>query len=212
MEEGPPAEDEDPMDNVPLADLAPLVQPPAYVPKQDSYRDPPSPDFLTKTDVRLVKVKQPWARALVTGRKNVENRKWFLNPSTGYPTWMLVVSSKSMPTAKDTKDYIRRLTLQGGPGATGPGPSLTERNDLVLGRILGMVRVVGCYPQEQMPIQSVWYNPPDVGWVVDEAWPFEDPIRLDPNDKFQTQVKLSQRPQYLPRLYEEIAKLERTYE
>jgi hypothetical protein len=169
---------------------------------------PPSPDFLTNTDVRLFHVKQPWAEGLVTGQKKVENRSFPLNPETGFPAWVLVVASKSTPTARDMSDYLARLSLQGGPGATGPGPAVTEKNDFILDKIVGMVRVIGCYPRDQMPIQSVWYNPPDIGWVVDEAWPFERPIDIDSDDHFQTQVKLRNRQQYLPRLYEEIAKLE----
>jgi hypothetical protein len=210
----PMDEDDDPMDDVPLANLlpAPSVAPPAYTqPGEPTLHTPPSPDVLIKNDVRLVKVKQPWAEALVTGQKNVENRKWFLNPSTGFPAWVLVVASKSVPTKEYMKDYISRLTYQGGQGASGPGPATTHREEFELGKIVGMVRVVGCYPKEQMPIQSVWYNPPDIGWVVDEAWPFEDPIDLNPDDKFQTQVSLSQRQVYLPRLLEEMSKLEPTY-
>ena len=58
-----------------------------------------------------------------------------------------------------------------------------------------------------MPIESVWYNPPDVGWVVEAAWKFHQPIDTDPDDKFQTKVRLSKRPQYHARLHEELEKL-----
>lgn len=212
MDEQDPDDPDDPDENIPLSELVPTQPPPSYTPSsQPTLHTPPLPGVFATTDVRLVKVKQPWAEALVTGQKNVENRKWFLNPSTGYPAWMLVVSSKSVPTAMDMQDYTSRLTRQAGPGATFAGPSLTERREFELGKIVGMVRVVGCYPQEQMPIQSVWYNPPDIGWVIDEAWSFEDPIDLDQEDKFQTQVALLNRPQYLPRLYEELSKLEPMY-
>lgn len=178
------------------------------VPMEDA---PPSLDVLTDTDVRLVKVKQPWAEALVTGKKNVENRNWHLTPITGFPAWVLVVASKSAPTGPHMNDYIRRLTLQGGPGATGPGPAIPEKEEFVLGKIIGMIRVVGCYAHENMPVQSVWYNPPDIGWVVDQAWSFQDPIDLHPRDMFQTQVSLKHREIYLPRVKEEMMKLEPKY-
>ena len=194
----PMDEDED-EDNVPPADLVPTppATPPPYTP-MPHYRTPPPLNVLD-TDVRLLKVKQPWAEALVTGKKNVENREWALKPSTGFPAWVLVVSSKKAPTREYMKDYLERLTLQGGPLAVGTGPPIYTE-DFGLGKIVGMIRVVGCYQQQQMPIQSVWYNPPDIGWVVDEAWPFQDPIDLDPNDKSQTQVKLRMRPQYRERI------------
>lgn len=206
--------DDELLDNVPLSNLVPGAPLPVY--KHSNLltlRSPPSPNVLTDTDVRLVKVKQPWAEALVKGQKNVENRRWFLNPSTGFPAWVLVVASKSIPTEAYMKDYTARLTRQAGPGATGPGPTTTTRKwSFLRGKIVGMIRVAGCYPQEKMPIQSVWYNPPDIGWVVDEAWSFDDAIDLEPDDKFQTQVSLRQRQQYTPRLIEEIRKLQSNYQ
>jgi len=205
--------DDELLDNVPLSSLTSVEPLPAFKhPNQLSLRMPPSPNVLTDSDVRLVKVKQPWAEALVTGQKNVENRRWFLNPTTGFPAWVLVVASKSSPTEAYMKDYAARLTSQAGPGATGPGPLMKTKKEFLRGKIVGMIRVAGCYPQEKMPIQSVWYNPPDIGWVVDEAWSFADPIDLDPNDKFQTQVSLRQRQQYTPRLIEEISKLQSNYQ
>ena len=171
-------------------------------------RIPPSPEVLN-TDVRLFHVKQPWAEALVTGQKDVENRPNKLTPSTGFPAWVLVVSSKSDPTAAAMVDYRSRLTRQVGPGATGPGGPILGKKDFVLDKIVGMIRVVGCYTQAEMPIQSVWYNGgTDFGWVVDQAWEFEEPIDIPETEKFQTQVGLSKVPQYLPRLREEMAKLE----
>lgn len=204
------ASDDNSDDNVALADLCTPLNPVNPVNPLNSLNSLNSltPQILQTTDVRMLKVKQPWAEALVTGQKNVENRTWKLRPSTGFPAWVLVVSSKSVPTAETMKDYVSRLTLQGGPGATGPGPAILAKNDFVRGKIVGMVRIVGCYPQDQMPIRSVWYNPPDIGWVVDEALAFEEPIDLDPSDKFQTQVALRERPQYIPRLLEEVNKLE----
>lgn len=62
-----------------------------------------------------------------------------------------------------------------------------------------------------LPIKSVWYNPPDWGWVVDDAFAFHDPIPLDYSDKFQTSVRLSERPSYLELIAAEIAKLEPGY-
>lgn len=198
-----PSTDQTLMDDVPMEDAPQLLEQPSSA--------PPSLDVLTDTDVRLIKVKQPWAEALVTGKKNVENRNWHLTPSTGFPAWVLVVASKSAPTGPYMKDYVARLTLQGGPGATGPGPVTQEKDEFVLGKIVGIIRVVGCFTQASMPVQSVWYNPPDIGWVVDQAWPFDDPIDLHPRDMFQTQVSLKHREIYLPRVKEEMMKLEPKY-
>lgn len=200
------SDSDDPVEDMVLADLVPLVSDASVM------RTPPSPNVLLQYDVRLLKVKQPWAEALVTGQKNVENRTWKLTPSTGFPTWVIVVSSKSIPTRKHMEDYTARLTVQAGPGATGPGGPTLRKHEFVLGKIVGMIHVIGCYSEDQMPNTSVWYNnSPDMGWVVDDAWEFQEPIELDVDDKFQTQVSLREREQYLPRLVEEINKLEPTY-
>ena len=59
-------------------------------------------------------------------------------------------------------------------------------SDFVYGAIIGIVRLKGCY--SSWP--SVWYNPPDIAWVVDQAWEFEEAIPMHPQDGMQTQGSL----------------------
>ncbi len=171
---------------------------------------PPTAAILNVLGMKIVKVKQPWADALVTGKKNVENRTWPLsqqlestNPT---PEWVLVAASKSTPTEAMMADYRSRLNRQhpGGWLTSGQG-----RKDYETGSIVGLVLIQGCYPADRMPLQSVWYNGgDDLGWVVEKAWEFDDPIALADDDKFQTMVDVANRRKlYLARLKEEIGKL-----
>ena len=163
-----------------------------------------SPDVIGSR-TKIVKVKQPWADALVTGRKDVENRTWPIVPGCGEntPMWFLVASSKSKPTAAMMADYRRRLAL------TDPDGRLFEDNtgEFSYGDILGLVLLKGCYKSWNSP----WYNSPDLAWVVQAAWEFRTPIPLDPNDGFQTQASLGEgdraRFQYVERVRAEIARL-----
>ena len=78
-------------------------------------------------DVRLLKVKQPWAQLLVEGRKDCENRTWRLTPSTGFPAWVLIVASKqkfhcrsknALNSVADVGLDLRNLCSEGRAGST----------------------------------------------------------------------------------------------
>lgn len=191
-----------------LSAVAQLSAPPAppeeEVPPHpgDAWHEPP-PVSVLDADVRLLKVKQPWAEMLVKGIKDVENRTWALTPTTGFPAWVLVVSSLERPTGATMADLRSRLTRVGHGLALANG---TNPDDYDYGCILGMIKIDHCTSTPTPPL-SVWYNPPDVAWVVSDAWEFENPIRMDPDDGMQTQARLVIRPQYRARIEEEMAKL-----
>ena len=163
-----------------------------------------SPDVIGSR-TKIVKVKQPWADALVTGRKDVENRTWPIVPGCGEntPMWFLVASSKSVPTAAVMRDYQKRMALTNPHGR----PFKDEASDFSYGEILGLVLLKGCYTRWNSP----WYNPPDLAWVVQDAWEFRTPIPLHPGDGFQTQASLGDVGRahfgYLERVRAEIARL-----
>lgn len=167
---------------------------------------PPDASVLDR-DVRIVKVKQPWAQMLVNEIKDVENRTWRLTPSTGFPAWVLVASSKSRPTRAMMADLRDRLRRHRPGGHTLALTHDTDPEKYVYGSILGLIKVEDCY-REGPPQPSVWYNQGDVAWYVTEAWEFEKPVPLDRDDGMQTQVALANRPQYRARIVEEMGKLE----
>lgn len=159
-------------------------------------RAPPTLEDLE--DSPCVKVRQPFADLLVSGAKDCENRTWCLS---SYPGWVLIVSSKSVPTKSMMADANDRLRA-----TSHKEYSDDARGKFVLGHILGVVYVEGCYLT--LPWKTVWHNPPDIAWMVTDAWRFEKPIPLREDDGFQTQVFFRNRQvQYSDAVKAELAKL-----
>lgn len=92
----------------------------------------------------------------------------------------------------------------------------TDRDDYEFGAILGLVKIDRCYDPKTHPItdapSSVWYNKGDVAWIMTQAHEFDTPIKLDANDKMQTQVRLANRPQYKKKLADAIRDLRDDYD
>ena len=157
-------------------------------------------------DTKIVKVRQPWADGLVTGKKDVENRTWYITRNCGpnSPTWFLVASSKTVPSNAVMQEYEERLELQYPHGR----PHGEFKSDFAYGAIIGIVRLKGCYPSWK----SVWYNAPDIAWVVDQAWEFKEAIPMNSQDYMQTQASLGSGDRakfgYLALVQEQIAKLD----
>ena len=143
-----------------------------------------------------MKVRQPWATALVSGQKDVENRTWRLKSTS---PWVLIAASKPPPTRAMLDEYRDRLRRHYGVPAQEP-------DEYVVSHILGLVKIA-VYSPEELPWPSVWHNPPDLAWVVEDAWEFETPVPLHADDSFQIQVKLEHRAQYRAAVAAEIRKL-----
>jgi hypothetical protein len=153
-------------------------------------------------DVRILKVKEPWASALVLGIKDVENRSWKLKVQK-FPAWVIIASSKSKPTGKLLSEYKLRLEASRFSNKD----VKCDRNDDEFGNMIGIVKIKECRAPTDDPVQSVWYTPPNYAWVVERAWSFENPIPLEDDDKMQTQARLAIRPQYQSKVREEIRNL-----
>ena len=107
----------------------------------------------------MLNVKQPWADALVAGKKDIENRSFGPFTTTKFPFWAVIVASKAKPT------YAMKATYQ---------QLTTEevRDDLSYGAIVGAVKFSGVTQQSD----SVWYDQGTYGWVVEEAIKFPCPL------------------------------------
>ena len=95
-------------------------------------------------DVRLLKVRQPWAQLLVEGQKDCENRTWQLTPRSGFPAWVLIVASKGISTRREYADAQSRLDATG---------QVNYRDALMsptVGCILGAVKIDGCYAADSL--------------------------------------------------------------
>ena len=167
---------------------------------QPMMRVPPHPSVVD-SNTKIIKIKQPWASAIVEGEKDVENRKWRLSPECGpgTPMWFVVASSKSKPTRSLMEDYKSRLGLD--------STTLIDNSQFKFGAMIGVVKLRGCY--NSWP--SVWYNADDIAWVIEQAWEFETPIEMDEYDKMQTQGSLGADARakfgYVEKVRDEIVKL-----
>lgn len=140
--------------------------------------------------VKVIKVKQPWALHLVRGIKDCENRSW---RASG---WIAVASSKAIPSKKLLRELAMRTCHV-------PGYREVPMSEYKYQHILGLIRVECCESNNHRA--TVWHNPPDYAWMVQEAWEFKEPIALASDDKFQTSVRLVKRPLYKEQILTKIS-------
>ena len=111
--------------------------------------------FKFTPETRMINVKQPWAYGLVAGIKDVENRSYDLRV---LPVQVLIVASKSPPTAENAAKY----RANGG-----------KDGHYDYQAIIGAVEF-GASVKES---DSVWFNKGGTGWVVTKHVLFPNPIR-----------------------------------
>lgn len=97
------------------------------------------------TELRLLTVKQPWATALVEGRKDVENRGPRFGLGYRGPLWI----HAGQTWDQDAHDHP---ALEEAYGAG----KLAFRTGFPLGRIIGRVQVVGAHRFEPGCCPSTW--------------------------------------------------------
>jgi len=113
--------------------------------------------------MKALTIHQPYAHLIVHGIKKVENRSWV----TGYRGPLVIHAGRSKERLSAVDDpVVRELT-----------PDIPAAGELVLGAIVGVARLTGCY--ELTPAAPVWGTPFAEGpicWVLEDARAFEVPI------------------------------------
>lgn len=101
--------------------------------------------------MKALTVRQPWAWLIVSGHKDIENRKWF----TRHRGAILIHAGKRIDSAG--MDYVARLSIR-------------LPSSFALGGIIGSVDLVDCVTQADSP----WFTGP-YGFVLKHAreLPFE---------------------------------------
>lgn len=208
---------DDSSDEAPRAKMV-RISPPPPAPLAEARptgpRAPPTAAVLDAPNMTVVKILEPWATAIVTGQKDVENRGNLSQPNLGRAgDWVLIAASKPPPTGPLMKDYIDRVQK------TRPGINrvrLESHPSFASRAIVGIALIKGVYGDgktaAQLPWPSVWYNAPDFAWVFSDAWEFETPVKLSDDDGFQVSSLLSSLEKkgfgYKERIIEELGKLE----
>ena len=118
---------------------------------------------------RVISLRRPWGRALVKGFKKIENRRRRLR---GAPCWVLVLSSKAVPTRADMTS-LRKSLAEDGRGEEyrqlGHGSSSWGEPQA----ILGWIKISDCVNDSTSP----WAIPGCSHWKVEQAIEFEQPLR-----------------------------------
>lgn len=124
--------------------------------KTQAPKPPPLPAGL-----RVLTVAQPWAWAICSGHKLVENRSW----PTSYRGELLIHAGKA-------KDALKGFSL----GELLPGVKFPA--DLPMGAIVGLVHVVGCHQLEEALNlnldENFTFGP--YCWQLDSGRPFSRPL------------------------------------
>lgn len=104
--------------------------------------------------MRVLTVRQPWAWAILSAGKDVENRSW----TTAY-RGPLAIHASMRPDPPGTWDFPR-------------GVCVPEKEDLALGAIVGIVDLVDAVERSR----SRWFSGP-YGWVLRNPRSLVRPLR-----------------------------------
>ena len=119
----------------------------------------------------VLSVKQPLAWAIISGLKDIENRKW----STEFRGQLWIHASKAPDDEED--EYIdkmcRRAAEKGGDPA---GIRAQYERERALGKVLGSVELVKVVTESDSP-ESPWFGGP-YGFVLRKPVPLPEPIDL----------------------------------
>jgi ASCH domain len=123
--------------------------------------------------MRCLSVRQPWAWAIASGRKRIENRSW----STTHRGDLVIHAGKSLVEFDSGIDFAALM------------PGLPPRRALTFGAIVGVVKVVACVPYAEVEGRP-FAEPGGYCWILEHPriidpilWPgqlglFEVPDRI----------------------------------
>jgi len=103
--------------------------------------------------MKAITVCQPWAWAIVSGPKRVENRSWF----SRYRGPLLIHAGKS-------KAWMCTALADGTPVPEG----------LAFGALVGVATVVDCVPVATAPPSPFTFGP--WCWLLDNVWALAEPV------------------------------------
>ena len=107
--------------------------------------------------MKALTIQQPWAWAIINGRKKIENRSWV----TTYRGTLLIHAGKG-------RNWLNN------PIARDLCPDAPPENELIFGAIIGAAEIVDC-----VPIESVKHDPFASGpfcWMLSNAQRFQRPV------------------------------------
>jgi len=120
--------------------------------------------------MKTLSVQQPWASAICTGVKDVENRTW--QPKGGPGRILIHASAKKVPKDFDEKNlWPEMISTMSNLRTFG---ILPEYEDMPLSAIIGYVDVIGF--DNNNDSESPWAGPDCTHWQLSNAYLFDKPI------------------------------------
>lgn len=114
-------------------------------------------------------VRQPWAMALVVGRKPVENRSWSTTwLDTAVPRWVYIHASGRPARLANHEQSALNIRW----------PSMPAVRDMPMGAILGACRFIGQQKpgSPHLPDHSIPWATGPLCWIVGRAVAFVEPV------------------------------------
>ena len=112
--------------------------------------------------LRVLSIRPAFARAIVMGEKDVENRSW-VPPATLIGDWFVIHASEKL--LDEDIEYCRERLNDA---------SRFTKERIVRGAIVGLARLSSCTEASD----SRWYWPGNIAWNIDDAIALKRPIPL----------------------------------
>ena len=113
-------------------------------------------------------VHQPWAWAIITGAKDVENRIWLSN----YKGRLHIHAARTERDDTVVEEVIERVARHLRIPVAAAREYYQRHRERGFGAIIGSVRMRGCATSWD----SEWHDPEQYGFVLTDAQPLDTPI------------------------------------
>lgn len=118
--------------------------------------------------MKVLSVQQPWASAICTGVKDIENRTW--QPKEAPGRILIHASAKKVP--KNFDETVFNLEVVSALTNMRLFGILPQYGDLPVGAIIGYVDVIGFDTDND----SIWAGVESIHWQLENAYLFDEPI------------------------------------
>jgi hypothetical protein len=126
-----------------------------------------NPSTHMPTPIHYLSIRQPYAWAIISGIKDVENRDW----STNIRGRIYIHAGSNMSELEWGLEDLKKHRVSPLPG----------EDELTFGAIIGSVEIVDCLERSR----SLWHAPRKWGFVLANPIPLPRPIPLKANAKMQ---------------------------
>lgn len=126
--------------------------------------------------LRALTVQQPWASAIASGCKPVENRTWSpVRWGLRAGEWFAVHASGRLPT--DAHTVYAQLRAEGLLSRSRIALPADARG-LPLGAVVAVVRLVDAQPTTSANRATPWHAVGQIGWELADAWALPRPVEV----------------------------------